>query len=160
MDACCALTDNNSAFLNKIFKIREKIKSTSQPIEAISTPQTHNLPVVETNKTPQIKNKKKRISIFGKPAQKRYKRGPAVVRAGMRDARPYPVNPGIKSAWAATTMLTIGSVYHAVIGTTPSNVIKEHNIISNSEQIFVGRYDVFCDMLCLILLIYQQTFSH
>ena len=37
------------------------------------------------------------------------------------------LNPGIKSAWTSTTLLTIESVYHAVTDTTPSNVINHYS---------------------------------
>ena len=55
------LTDINNAFLNKIFKVREKVKSSSQPLESIATPQTPNLPVIETIKSTQLKNQKKHM---------------------------------------------------------------------------------------------------
>ena len=150
------LTDNNSAFLDKLFKVREKVKSSCQPLEAITTPQTPNLPVVETYKSPQLTSKKTRNRKFSKPAQKRCKRDPAVVRAGMKHKRPNPVNPGIKSAWSATALLTIGSVYHSVTGAAPSNVIEEQHNTSNFKQVPVGM-DVFCDMLYLILFNYKHS---
>ena len=94
------LTDNNNAFLDKIFKVRQKTKSSRQPLEAIPAPQTPNLPVIESFKSPQLKNKKKRSRKFSNPSQKRCKRGTC--------------KSGIKSAWMATTLLTAASVYETI----------------------------------------------
>ena len=54
------LTDDNNVYLDKIFKVREKkVKSSRQPLEATSTPQTPNLPSIDTFKSPPLKTKKK-----------------------------------------------------------------------------------------------------
>ena len=129
----CMLTENHNAFLDKVFKVREKTKSLCQPLEALAAPQTPNLPILETHKSPKLTNKKKRSRKFSKPAQKRCKRSPAVVRAGGRSG-PAVVNSGIKSAWSATALLTISSVYNAAI-TPPVNLIQDQQHTSNLETL-------------------------
>ena len=152
------LTDDNNVYLDKIFKVREKkVKSSRQPLEATSTPQTPNLPSIDTFKSPPLKTKKKRGRKFSNPSQKRCKKDPAVLRAGTRHTRPNASIGGIKSAWSATYLLTAGSVYHAVTGAEPSNVIEERSNTSNFKQVPVGK-DVFCDnMLYLILFNYKHS---
>lgn len=152
INGCCMLTDNHNAFLDKVFKVQERTKSSCQPIETLAAPQTPNLPLVETkNKSPQLTNKKKRSRKFSKPAQKRCKRGllTAVVRAGERSGIPDTVNSGIKSAWSATALLTISSVYNAVATPPLSNAIQDQQHTSNLKALPVGIY-----MMCVLCFLF------